>query len=111
MAGLNIKNLTKNFGNFDALSNVTLDIKSGEFVAVLDRLAAENHFAARAIAGFEKITSGSIHVGEKVMSASDRHVAPEKPSCGHRLSELCAVAAYDGRRKCRLQSARCTGCI
>ena len=35
MAGLKINNVTKSFGNFDALSDVTLDIKNGEFVAVL----------------------------------------------------------------------------
>ena len=35
MAGLNIQGVAKSFGSATALSDVTLDIQSGEFVCLL----------------------------------------------------------------------------
>ncbi len=82
MAGLNIKNVTKSFGNFDALSAVTLNIRNGEFVAVLGPSGCGKTTLLRAIAGFEKITSGAIEVDDQVMSAPDRHIEPENRRVG-----------------------------
>lgn len=82
MAGLNIKNVTKSFGNFDALADVSLDIRDGEFIAVLGPSGCGKTTLLRSIAGFERITDGTIKVGDTVLSDGAQHMPPEKRRIG-----------------------------
>src|SRR5579885_328323 len=57
---LQIRELTKRFGNFTALDRLSLDIRSGEFFALLGPSGCGKTTLLRLIAGFERPTSGRI---------------------------------------------------
>lgn len=57
---LRITNLTKKFGDFTALKNLTFDIQRGEFVCFLGPSGCGKTTLLRMIAGLEMHTSGSI---------------------------------------------------
>ena len=58
---IEIRNISKNFGTFKALGDVSLDIESGELVALLGPSGCGKTTLLRIIAGLEAPDQGSIH--------------------------------------------------
>ena len=50
---ITIRNIHKNFGNFSALNNISLDVNSGELVALLGPSGCGKTSLLRIIAGLE----------------------------------------------------------
>jgi iron(III) transport system ATP-binding protein len=68
-AYLKIENLWKAFGDFLALSDVSLEINEGEFVCFLGPSGCGKTTLLRAIAGLDLQTRGSVHQGGKDVSS------------------------------------------
>ena len=66
---LRINNVTKMFGDFTALKNVSLEINEGEFVCFLGPSGCGKTTLLRAIAGLDIQTSGSVEQGGEDISS------------------------------------------
>ncbi|MBA3447108.1 MAG: ABC transporter ATP-binding protein [Pseudaminobacter sp.] len=82
MAGLTIRNVTKTFGDFDAVKDVSIDVKDGEFLAVLGPSGCGKTTLLRLVAGFEHVTAGEIRIGTETVSSAGGNVPPEKRRVG-----------------------------
>jgi iron(III) transport system ATP-binding protein len=60
---LRIRNLSKRFRAFTALSNISLDVRAGEFVCFLGPSGCGKTTLLRAIAGLDRQDEGSIELG------------------------------------------------
>jgi ABC-type Fe3+/spermidine/putrescine transport system ATPase subunit len=63
-----IRSVTKRFGEFLAVDNVTLSIAAGEFFSLLGPSGCGKTTLLRMLAGFEHPSSGSLLIGGKEMS-------------------------------------------
>ncbi|WP_348728721.1 sulfate ABC transporter ATP-binding protein [Rheinheimera texasensis] len=70
---IEVRQLRKNFGDFKAVDNVSLSIKSGELTALLGPSGSGKTTLLRLIAGLEQSDSGSILFNDE--DISDRHVS------------------------------------
>ena len=73
---IEIRNVNKHFGTFQALHNVNLDIASGELLALLGPSGCGKTTLLRIIAGLETPDTGTIHFSGQ--DATDVHVRERK---------------------------------
>src|SRR5258705_1506214 len=67
VAGVELRNLTRRFGDFHAVDAVNLSIREGEFLVLLGPSGCGKTTLLRMIAGLERPTSGEILIGGQRM--------------------------------------------
>ncbi|HET6222166.1 MAG TPA: ABC transporter ATP-binding protein, partial [Dongiaceae bacterium] len=77
MAAVELKGLTKRYGETAAVADVSLRIEHGQLVCLLGPSGCGKTTTLRLIAGFIEPSAGEIVVGGKVLSSPQRTVPPE----------------------------------
>lgn len=78
MSSLKINNLTRKYGNVNALDNFSLEVNSGEFMVLLGPSGCGKTTVVRCIAGLAKPNTGQIYIGDQLvnqLAPKDRDVA------------------------------------
>ena len=82
MALLEIRNVTRRFGNFEAVRNVSFEVSAGEFFTLLGPSGCGKTTILRMVAGFDLPDEGSIVVVESCE-------VEEQPDSGLLLVRIC----------------------
>ncbi|MDP8172069.1 sn-glycerol-3-phosphate ABC transporter ATP-binding protein UgpC [Pasteurella skyensis] len=71
MAHVELKNVTKSFGNVQVIYGVDLNIKEGEFCVFVGPSGCGKSTLLRMISGLESVTEGTIRIGERDVTKMD----------------------------------------
>ena len=105
MARLEIDRVTKRYGDFHAVRDVTLDVADGEFVVLLGPSGCGKTTTLRMVAGFVEPTAGAVRLGERDITQPAAVEAQRRPG----VPELRAVPAPDGGAERRLRAGDAQG--
>lgn len=73
MASVTYRNVTKRWGDVEAVKNLSIDIPDGEFLVFVGPSGCGKSTSLRMLAGLEEITEGEILIGDRVVN----NVAPK----------------------------------
>jgi iron(III) transport system ATP-binding protein len=82
MARLTIERLTKRYGEFRALDDVSLAVADGELIAILGASGCGKTTLLRQVAGFDRPDAGEIRIGDAIVSTPTDQVPPERRRIG-----------------------------
>jgi ABC-type nitrate/sulfonate/bicarbonate transport system ATPase subunit len=80
VADVRLDRVTKRFGDFAAVDDLSLSIEPGEFFSMLGPSGCGKTTTLRMIGGFEEVTAGPIYLGEPDVTDCRRSSATSTPS-------------------------------
>jgi iron(III) transport system ATP-binding protein len=83
VTGFDLAGVHKSFRSQPVLRGVDLAIETGSLTAILGASGSGKTTLLRLLAGFERVDSGVITVGGRVVDDGRRHVAPERRRVGY----------------------------
>ncbi|NLT94309.1 MAG: sn-glycerol-3-phosphate ABC transporter ATP-binding protein UgpC [Clostridia bacterium] len=78
MARVLLEKIRKNYGDFEAVKGIDLEIHDGEFVVLVGPSGCGKSTTLRMIAGLEEISGGSLYIGDRLVNdvpPKDRDIA------------------------------------
>ena len=75
-ADVRLESVTKRFGDFTAVDDLSLDVRHGEFFSLLGPSGCGKTTTLRMIGGFEDVTAGSIFLGDRDVTDLPPFVRP-----------------------------------
>ena len=78
MAQVTLTNVTKKFGDFTAVNDISMEIEDGKFTVLVGPSGCGKTTTLRMVAGLEELTVGEIRIGERVVNRvppKDRDIA------------------------------------
>ncbi len=78
MAEVVLQSVTKRFGDFTAVDDISMEIEDGKFTVLVGPSGCGKTTTLRMVAGLEEITAGEIKIGERVVNRvppKDRDIA------------------------------------
>jgi iron(III) transport system ATP-binding protein len=84
MSDIDLKNLTKSFGQGNAVADISLTIKAGSFTCILGPSGCGKTTLLRMIAGLERACAGQISIGGRMVddAAQNQFVPPDQRGIG-----------------------------
>ena len=84
MSHIRLVNVTKKFGDVTAVNSLNLEIGQGDCFSLLGPSGCGKTTTLRMVAGFEDLSDGEIHVGDRLISSPKRnyYLPPEKRNFG-----------------------------
>ena len=79
---LELQEVCVDYGNFQAVKKVSMGLEPGEIGCLLGPSGCGKSSLLRAIAGFEPVSSGTIHLHDQLISSSRVQVPPEQRRVG-----------------------------
>ena len=79
---IELREVSKTFGHYNALKSINLNIADGEFVAILGPSGCGKTTLLRMLAGFEQPSAGEIIMNGSVVATSRSSIPPEKRRIG-----------------------------
>ena len=84
MSYIRLVNVTKRFGSVTAVNSLNLEIGKGECFSMLGPSGCGKTTTLRMVAGFEDLSEGEVHVGDRLLSCPQKnyYLPPEKRDFG-----------------------------
>ena len=82
MSLLELKNISHAYGDHAVVSDLSCALEQGAIGCLLGPSGCGKTTVLRAIAGFERISRGEIHLNGRVVSSSGLHLPPEQRRIG-----------------------------
>ena len=84
MSYVKLVNVTKKFGEVTAVNSLNLEIGQGECFSMLGPSGCGKTTTLRMVAGFEDLSDGEVHVGDRLLSSPRKnyYLPPEKRNFG-----------------------------
>lgn len=82
MTSIRISGLHFDYGQGPVLAGVDLDVTGGDLLAVIGASGCGKSTMLRLVAGFERPTAGTVHLGETLVAGPGVHVPPDRRHVG-----------------------------